>query len=151
MPVLLRRAALAIALGGLLAGCASEDGAPPTESLALPESVRVVGHSYECPEFGCRRYLIVGPALEADRDVTTAKDVGAEVVRGLRADGWRATDAASPETVAARSAEHDAFVAVTAGTDQDPDAFGDRLDTTLRDMVADGQPVVAVTLQDDAP
>ncbi len=141
---------LAAAAALAVAGCASESGAPPTEVLALPESVRVVGHSYECPESGCRRYLLVGPALEAPREVRSADDVRAEVLRGLRADGWRATAAVSPDRAAARSAEHDAFVSLTTGdVELDDDAFSDRLRAPLEDLVADGYPVVALVLSTD--
>ncbi|MBJ7328786.1 MAG: hypothetical protein JHC95_02745 [Solirubrobacteraceae bacterium] len=141
------RLALALVAVFVLAGCAADEDAPPTEALALPEAVRVIGHSYECPVTPemCRRYLLIAPSLEADPPLRSSAAVRDVVWRGMLAAGWRPTPAASADDRAARSTKDGAFAAILT----DPDWSDLRLGPQLQDLERDRQPIAAVALSDD--
>ncbi len=138
-----------LAAAALLGGCGEgERAAPPTSALALPESLRVAGHEHRCPEAAdtpCTRTLLVAPALEAEKPLATGAQLRDELRPALRAEGWSVTGG---DEFTATSADGEATARVLLPSrDQ---LTGTQLESQLRSMVDDGQPVVVVDLRNTA-
>lgn len=135
-----------LAAAALMAGCGEDErAAPPTRSLALPETLRVAGHEHRCPEAAdapCTRTLLIAPALESEKPLATGAQVRDELGPALRAEGWSTTGG---DPLTATSPEGAATVrAVLPANDR---LVGTQLESQLRSMVDAGQPVVVAHLE----
>lgn len=140
----------ALATAALMAGCGEgERAAPPASALSLPESLRVAGHEHRCPEAAadapCTRTLLVAPALEAEKPLATSAELRDELRPALRAEGWSTTEGAE-FTATSADGEETARVLLPARDE----LAGTQLESQLRSMVDDGQPVLVVDLRNAA-
>ncbi|MFA9269571.1 MAG: hypothetical protein ACEQSX_02265 [Baekduiaceae bacterium] len=135
-----------LATAALMAGCGEgERAAPPASALTLPESLRVAGHEHRCPEAAdapCTRTLLLAPALEAEKPLATGAQLRDELRPALRAEGWSTTEA-DDFTATSADGEETARVLLPARDE----LAGTQLESQLRSMVDDGQPVLVVDLR----